>query len=221
MRRDKIYPEILSSFLITQITDEVARQLCLAPDTKSAAIITANIDDFIFLALDEATKKADIRADFAASFYGGNPNASSKLQGEGIGIISGTTVSEVKAGLEVIHDMEKNKLIYAVSCNEDDSIAYLTFTVAKIGTYFAKDLSLDVGTSIAYLVGPPVESIYGADEAIKTSGAELVKLYKAPEVETNNGGAILTGSQSECMAACDAFGRAVQYVADNPIYMGR
>ena len=35
--------------------------------------------------------------------------------------------------------------------------------------------------------------------------------------ETNFGGGLLTGSQSACKSACDAFAAAVEFVADNPI----
>ena len=33
----------------------------------------------------------------------------------------------------------------------------------------------------------------------------------------NFGGGLLTGSQSACKSACDAFAAAVEFVADNPI----
>ena len=45
---------------------------------------------------------------------------------------------------------------------------------------------------------------------------ELVAFYGPPS-ETNFGGGLLTGSQSACKAACDAFAEAVKAVAANPL----
>jgi ethanolamine utilization protein EutL len=51
---------------------------------------------------------------------------------------------------------------------------------------------------------------------MKAADVSLCELY-APPSETNFGGALLTGSQSACKSACDAFARAVEYVAERPI----
>lgn len=217
MKHDRIYPEILSMVLISQVTEALKKELNLSREHTSCGIITATIDDFVFLALDEATKKADVDVTYTGSFYGGNPNSSSKLQGEGIGIFAGRTVSGVQAAIDAIYDFYDSKQIYAVSCNDEDSIAYLTYTVSRVGTYFADTLNIPPGCSMAYLVGPPIESVYAADAAAKASNAKLVKFY-TPPTETNCGGAIFTGSQADCAVCCEAFGAAVQEVADHPIY---
>ncbi|HIU25979.1 MAG TPA: ethanolamine utilization microcompartment protein EutL [Candidatus Copromorpha excrementigallinarum] len=217
MKGDKIYPEILSAFLIPQMTEEMKAELGINENHTSAGIVTADIDDLIFIGMDEATKKANVKASYSKSFYAGGANSSSKLQGEGLGIITGESISEVKAGLDAILDFSESRVLYAVSCNDEDSISYLVYTIASIGSYFADDLKIEKGSSIAYLASPPVESIYASDEALKASGAELAALYAPPTV-TNTGGAILTGSQSQCEAACRAFAEAVQEVADNPVY---
>ena len=54
------------------------------------------------------------------------------------------------------------------------------------------------------------------DAALKAADVKMCVLY-APPSETNFGGALLTGSQSACKSACDAFAAAVEFVADNPI----
>lgn len=219
MKNDKIYPEILSLVLIPQVTDAMRKDLNLSDLHTSCAIITATIDDFIFIALDEATKKADVEVTYTGSFYGGNPNASSKLQGEGIGIFAGKTVSSVQAAIETIKEFSQSRQVYAVSCNDDDSIAYLTYTVARVGSYFSQTMDIPQGCAMAYLVGPPIESIYATDAAAKASDAKLVKFY-TPPTETNCSGAIFTGSQADCQVCCEAFGEAVQEIADQPIYNG-
>ncbi|WP_130864009.1 ethanolamine utilization microcompartment protein EutL [Bacilliculturomica massiliensis] len=217
MRNDKIYPEILSMVLISQVSEVLKEELRLSPEHTSCAVLTATIDDFVFLALDEATKKADVDVTYTGSFYGGNANSSSKLQGEGIGIFAGKTVSSVQAAMDAINEFYDSKQVYAVSCNDDDSIAYLTYTAASVGTYFSSTMGIPPGCAMAYLVGPPIESIFGADAADKASNARMVKFY-TPPTETNCSGAIFTGSQSECVICCEAFGAAVQEIADHPIY---
>ena len=53
------------------------------------------------------------------------------------------------------------------------------------------------------------------DAALKAADVRLAKLYGPPS-ETNFGGGLLTGSQSACKSACDAFAAAVESVADQP-----
>ncbi|MPN02645.1 Ethanolamine utilization protein EutL [bioreactor metagenome] len=57
--------------------------------------------------------------------------------------------------------------------------------------------------------------MYALDAAMKAADVSMCELF-APPTETNFGGALLTGSQSACKAACDAFAEAVKSVADNP-----
>ena len=47
-------------------------------------------------------------------------------------------------------------------------------------------------------------------------GHEKMAAFYGPPSETNFGGGLLTGSQSACKAACDAFRDAVVSVANNP-----
>ena len=61
-----------------------------------------------------------------------------------------------------------------------------------------------MGSPLAYLIAPPIESMYTVDAAVKAAEVELTKLFGPPS-ETNFGGAQLTGTQSACKAACDAF----------------
>ena len=70
------------------------------------------------------------------------------------------------------------------------------------------------GDTIHNLPSPvTVDSVVAA---LKAADVKCCVLY-APPSETNFGGALLTGSQSACKAACDAFAYAVEAVADRPI----
>ena len=120
-----------------------------------------------------------------------------------------------KAGLEAAVDMIEN-VCHFVSANEDDSICYYAHCISRTGSYLSEGCGIKEGEAIAYLIAPPLEAMFGVDAALKAADVKCCVLY-APPSETNFGGALLTGSQSACKAACDAFAAAVEFVADNPI----
>ena len=82
-----------------------------------------------------------------------------------------------------------------------------------MGSFLAKEAGVREGTALAYLIAPPLESMYALDSALKASDVKLCKLY-APPSETNFGGALLSGTQSACDAACRAFAERVREVAE-------
>ena len=79
----------------------------------------------------------------------------------------------------------------------------------------AKEAGVPAGTALAYLIAPPLESMYALDSAMKAADVKLCKLYGPPS-ETNFGGGLLTGTQSACETACAAFAAAVRDVAAKP-----
>ena len=91
-----------------------------------------------------------------------------------------------------------------------------THTVSSCGSFLAQEAGVPVGSALAYLIAPPLESIYALDAALKAADVQLCKLY-APPSETNFGGGLLTGTQSACAAACAAFAAAVAEVARQPL----
>ncbi|MBB5193805.1 ethanolamine utilization microcompartment protein EutL [Anaerocolumna cellulosilytica] len=214
MKRDPVRASVLATKIIPNVSPELARELKLAPDQKSLALITADCDDVTYTALDEATKKAVVSVVYAKSFYGGAANANTKLAGEVIGILAGPNPAEVKSGLEAAVDTIEREA-YFVSANEDDSIAYYAHCISRTGTYLSESAGIREGEALAYLIAPPLEAMYGIDAALKAADVTLCVLY-APPSETNFGGALLTGSQSACKAACEAFAAAVEFVAENP-----
>ena len=165
--------------------------------------------------MDEATKKADVKVIYARSLYAGAANANTKLAGEVIGILAGPNPSEVKSGLNAaVSYIENDAAFY--SANEDDSIVYFAHTISRTGSYLSNMAGIAEGEALAYLIAPPLESVYALDAALKASDVRMVTFYGPPS-ETNFGGGLLTGSQSACKAAADAFAEAVKSVADNPI----
>ncbi|MGL5353403.1 MAG: ethanolamine utilization microcompartment protein EutL [Clostridium sp.] len=214
MINEAIRPTVLGVKIISNVSPELARRLNLGAEHKSLGLITSDMDDVTYTALDEATKAAEVEVVYAKSMYGGAGNASTKLAGEVIGIIAGSSPAEVRSGLNAALDFMEHGSHF-VSANDDNSIVYYAYCVSRTGTYLSKVAEVQEGEAIAYLVAPPLEAIYGLDAALKAADVQLKQLFEPP-TETNFGGALLSGSQSACKAACDAFAEAVKSVANEP-----
>lgn len=215
MRYDPLKVNVLSVKLIPNVDEGMRKHLGLPNAHRAVGMITTDCDDVGYTALDEATKKADVKVVYAKSFYGGAANANTKLAGEFIGIISGPSPAEVKSGVNAAIDFIENDACF-YSANEDDTVAYYAHCVSRTGSYLSEIAGIKEGEAIAYLIAPPIEAMYALDAALKAADVKLVAFYGPPS-ETNFGGGLLTGSQSACKAACDAFADAVVQVVDNPI----
>ena len=174
------------------------------------AMLTTDCDDATYIALDEATKAADVAVAYGRSFYAGAANASTPNAGEVIGILAGQTPGAVRSGMEAaLSALER------LGFAETNNVPYLAHTVASAGSFLAKEAGVRQGTALAYLIAPPLEGMYAMDAALKAADVKLCKLY-APPSETNFGGGLLSGTQSACEAACAAFAEAVKEVAERP-----
>ena len=176
---------------------------------RCLGMLTTDCDDATYIALDEATKAADVQVCYGHSFYAGAANASTPYAGEVIGILAGPDPGSVRSGMAAaLATLEQVGFT-------DVGVPCLAYTVSRSGSYLAKEAGVAVGTPIAYLIAPPLESMYALDHAMKAADVKLCKLYNPP-TETNFGGALLSGTRSACEAACDAFLQAVGSVASNP-----
>ncbi len=175
------------------------------------AMLTTDSDDATYIALDEATKAADVKVCYSRSFYAGAANASTPYAGEVIGILAAATPGAVRSGMEAALAALKR-----VGFEEAGEVPYLAHTVSRTGSFLAKEAGVPEGSAIAYLIAPPLESMYAIDAALKAADVTLCKLY-APPSETNFGGGLLTGTQAACQAACAAFAEAVAEKAAQPI----
>ena len=173
-------------------------------------LLTTDCDDATYIALAEATKAADVKVCYGRSFYAGAANASTPNAGEVIGILAGATPGAVRSGMEAaIGALDR------VGFEEVNGVPYLAHTVSSVGSYLAAEAGVQPGSALAYLIAPPLESMYAMDAALKAADVKLCKLYNPPS-ETNFGGGLLSGTQSACDAACAAFAEAVEEVARMP-----
>jgi ethanolamine utilization protein EutL len=155
---------------------------------------------------------------YARSFYAGSGHSSGPLSGEFIGIIGGASPDQVKSGLDAaIQLMESGACFY--SLNAEATHAYYAHVVSRTGSYLSALAEIQEGEPLAYLIAPPLEAVYGLDAALKAADVRMCKFY-GPPTETNFAGGLLTGSQSACTAAAEAFAAAVLSIAREPKKIG-
>ena len=205
--------KILAVRYLANVSQSLAKEFGAPEGWRSFAMLTTDCDDATYIALDAATKAADVQVVYGRSFYAGAANASTPNAGEVIGILAARTPGDAKSGMEAaIGALER------IGFEEAGGVPYLAHTVASVGSFLAREAGVAVGSALAYLIAPPLESMYAMDAALKAADVKLCKLYGPPS-ETNFGGGLLTGTQSACDAACAAFAAAVAEVAAKPMGM--
>ena len=202
--------KVLAVRYLANTSPALAKNLGAPEGYPALAMLTADSDDPTYIALDEATKAADVKVCYARSFYAGAANASTPYAGEVIGILAGPTPGAVRSGMEAALSA-----LQRVGFEETAGVPYLAHTVSSAGSYLAAEAGVRPGSALAYLIAPPLESMYAMDAAMKAADVKLCKLF-APPSETNFGGGLLSGTQSACDAACAAFAEAVAEVARLP-----
>ena len=202
--------KILAVRYLANAAPSLARSLGAEKDRPSLGMLTTDCDDATYIALDAATKAADVQVCYGRSFYAGAANATTRNAGEVIGVLAGPTPGAVRSGMEAAISA-LNRLGF-----EDlNGVPCLAHTVSSVGSYLSKEAGVPIGSAIAYLIAPPLEAMYAMDSALKAADVKLCKLYTPPS-ETNFGGGLLSGTQSACEAACAAFREAVAEVAVRP-----
>ena len=202
------------NILAVQYLASASEALCKALGAPEGypclGLITTDSDDATYIALDEATKASDVKVCYSRSFYAGAANASTPNAGEVLGILAGPTPGALRSGMDAaVRALER------IGFEEVNGVPYLAYTVSSCGSFLAAEAGVPEGSAIAYLIAPPLESMYAMDGALKAADVKLCKLYSPPS-ETNFGGGLLSGTQSACQAACDAFADGVAQVAARP-----
>ena len=202
--------KVLSVRYLASASPALSKALGAPDGYPCLGLLTTDSDDATYIALDEATKASDVKVCYSRSFYAGAANASTPNSGEVIGILAGPTPGAVRSGMEAaLGALER------IGFESAGEVPYLAYTVSRSGSYLAKEAGVKEGSALAYLIAPPLESMYAMDSALKAADVTLCKLY-APPSETNFGGGLLTGTQAACQAACAAFAEAVAEVAQKP-----
>lgn len=211
---DPIKPTILSARAIPNVHRGLATKLSLREDQRSIGLLTCDLDDSLYVALDEATKAAEVDVVYAQSFYAGSGHASGPLSGEIIGILAGPDPAEVRAGMTAAID-HAEQVAWFHTADEAGELAFFAHTISRSGRYLSAEAEVEEGAPLAYLIAPPIEATVGLDAALKAAEVEL-KVWFEPPSETNFSGGLMTGTQAACRAACQAFQDAVLDVAGAP-----
>ena len=203
--------KVLAVRYIANADSRLCRSLGVPQGYPALGLLTTDCDDATYIALDAATKAADVQVCYGRSFYAGAANATTPHSGEVLGILAGATPGAVRSGMEAaLSALER------IGFEEVKGVPYLAYTVSSVGSFLAKEANVPPGSAVAYLIAPPLESMYAMDCALKAADVVLCKLYEPPS-ETNFGGGLLSGTRSACAAACEAFANAVAEVAQTPV----
>lgn len=180
----------------------------------SLGLLTCDQDDPTYVALDEATKHADVDVVFARSFYAGAGHASGPLSGEILGVLASNDADEVDAGLAAaVRCLEHDACFYGA--NDDGTIAVFPHVITALGHYLSVQAGVEPFTAMAYLVAPPIEASVALDAALKAADVRALKIFPPP-TETNFAAAWLAGEQDACEAAAMAFLKACVAVGRRP-----
>jgi len=213
-----VKPRALSVRRIDDAAPALAEKLGLPPRQRALGIITATSDDALFASLDQGTKASAAEVVYAKSFYAGSSYPSGPLSGECIGIYAAQDPAEIDAALEAcLAYLEDEAWFYAVETAEAPGrpVIFFPHVIASLGRYLAPLADAPVGSALAYLIAPPLESIIGLDAACKAARTTLGKWFGPPS-ETNFGGGYLAGDQAACEAAARAFADAIVDVCSAP-----
>jgi ethanolamine utilization protein EutL len=212
-------PRALAVRTIPDASDDLARAFGLPTGRRALGIITATSDDALYAALDQGTKASPADVVYAKSFYAGANYPSGPFSGECIGVYAGRDPAEIDAALDAcLAYLESDAWFYAIATLEDPDrpVALFPHVIASVGRYLAPLADIPVGSPLAYLIAPPLESIVGLDAACKAGRVHVAKWFGPPS-ETNFGGGYLTGDLPACEAAARAFTAAIVDVCAAPL----
>mgnify|MGYP001566722514 CR=1 FL=1 len=212
---EPIPPKVLAVRRIHSAHPSVLASYGADPGRHSAlGLVTCDQDDPTYVALDEATKHAPVDVVYARSLYAGSAHASGRLSGEILGVLAGPGPDEVEEGLRaLLRCLEHDACFYRA--DERGEIAVFPHVVSSLGTYLSKEAGLPQGSSMAYLVAPPIEATIGMDAALKAAAVTAARVFPPP-TETNFAAAWLSGELDACKAAAIAFAEAVVEVGRRP-----
>ncbi|MCO7154803.1 BMC domain-containing protein [Anaerobutyricum hallii] len=120
----RIDAHVVMEKLVPRITEEYRKIYDIPENHESMAIFSADCEDVMWLAVDDATKKAKIKVIQIETVYGGVDYSWSRYGGEITAIISGEKVADVKSGLQYAKDYIENKS-GNYSLNEEGHLAIM------------------------------------------------------------------------------------------------
>ena len=212
---EPILPTVLSVRRLPNADPAMIRAYGGDPERhRSLGLVTVDQDDPTYVALDEATKHAQVDVIFAKSFYAGAAHSSGRLSGEILGVLGASEPEAIEHALDaLLRCLQHDACFYAADAK--GTVTVFPHVIASLGEYLSREAGLAPGDPMAYLVAPPLEASIGLDAALKAAEVRAVKVMPPP-TETNFAAAWLTGTLDECEAAAVAYAAAVVDVAASP-----
>lgn len=208
-------PRVLAVRTIPNVAGDLARALGITEEQTALGFLTVDQDDPTFVAIDEATKKAAVEVVLARSFYAGAGYPSGPTSGETLAILAGERIAEVVAGLDAAIVHLESRVSYR-STGSTGGSRYFAHLVAQSGSHLSVRVGVERGQALGYLKAAPLEAVWGLDQALKAAAVDLVEWIEPPS-PTNMAGGLVTGTEADCRAACEAFEKAVLAVAREPV----
>ena len=144
--------KVLAVRYLANASESLCKGLGVSGKMTSLGMLTTDCDDATYIALDAATKAAEVEVAYGRSFYAGAANASTPNAGEVIGILAGATPGAVRSGMEAAL-----AALQRVGFEETNGVPYLAHTVSSTGSFLAKEAGVRTGSALAYLIAPPLE----------------------------------------------------------------
>jgi ethanolamine utilization protein EutL len=213
---EPIVPTVLSVRRIPRADPAMVRAYGGDPAKHIAlGLVTVDQDDPTYVALDEATKHAQVDVIFAKSFYAGAAHSSGRLSGEILGVLAAAEPEAIEHALDaLLRCLAHDACFY--DADGKRTVTVFPHVISSLGEYLSKEAGLSPGDPMAYLVAPPLEASIALDAALKAADVRAVRIM-TPPTETNFAAAWLTGTLDECEAAAMAYAEAVVEVAGSPI----
>lgn len=200
---DRVDPQLAQAFKLT------------LPQHTALGLVTCDQDDALYVALDHATKAAEVEVVFAKSFYAGSKHASGPFSGEALGLLGADHPDHIAEALWALRDGLTSGIHFHTFAGENQP-AFFAHVISETGRWLSSQAGLPAGAPLAYLIAPPMESVVGLDAALKAARVTLVKHFPPPS-ETNFGGGYLAGDLAEVEAAAVAFVEAIRALTQSPL----
>ncbi len=215
MKIVKRQPRIVSQQILPRVSENFAKAYGLPDGHRSVGFFSTDNDDIGYIAADDATKKAKIKVVHTCTYYGGSRFSEYPYTGTVFVMFSAERVQDVTSAMGYIQDFVKNgSELYCF--DGDKGTGYYAQTIARTGSFFTEWANVPEGQAYAYLVGAPVETNLALDKALKSGDVKVARFFPSP-TNANSCGAILTGSESACRSATQAFVDGLAIVTKDPL----
>lgn len=217
--KKKIEAHVTRMKLIPNINQFHKDFLEIPEEHRCLGLIACDVENIMYLALDDATKKAKVNAVYSLPAYTGKGNLWAMVRGQVVGMLSGKNVEDVRKGLTAARSfIEDETDLYAF--DEEESMLCFVRLIPRIGHYYHEKYRIPEGAAIAQLISSPVESMYALDKALKAGDVKIAEMI-IPPTRTNTGGAVVYGTYAACKAARDTFLREAEYCFMHPVDLVR